>query len=79
MNWINVNDSIPEPYTIVWIYWRNNEVLLGCRVNNEGDPTQNWYSFDDEKCKWANFWLPIESGNLDKPNKPENTITLSLS
>ncbi len=31
MKWNNVKDSLPEPFEVVWIYWRDREVLLGCR------------------------------------------------
>jgi len=70
MDWISVGSSIPVPFQVVWIYWKDVEVLLGCRIDDDWIASEDWYSFDDEKCGWARFWLPIESGNLDKPSNP---------
>ncbi len=76
MEWINVKDCLPKPFEVVWIYWRDREVLLGCRVyvgneETECDPSEGWYSFDDDKCKWSNFWLRVDSSTLDKPLPPK--------
>jgi len=76
MNWIKVKDRLPEPFEVVWIYWRDREVLLGCRTyaddrdGSKYDPQEGWYSFEDEKCRWTNWWQRIDGSNLDKPDKP---------
>ena len=44
MNWTNVYDALPAPFEVVWIYWRNREVLLGCRVY-EDDPNGKKYGY----------------------------------
>jgi hypothetical protein len=74
--WISVKDRIPNPFEVVWIYWRDREVLLGCRtyVDVEAikcEPSEGWYSFEDEKCRWTNYWQPINAMSLDKPSKPD--------
>lgn len=72
--WINVKDSIPSPFQVVWIYWRDREVVLGCRIVElaEGDnPSEEWYSFDHEMCRWTHWWQPVSSSNWDKPKKPQ--------
>jgi hypothetical protein len=76
MEWVNVKDSLPEPWTVVWIYWRDREVLLGCRTyegreSKECDPTEGWYSFDYEKCRHTNWWMPINGSSYDKPPSPD--------
>jgi len=74
MGWTSVKDELPKPFEVVWIYWRNREVLLGCRVY-EGEeaikcePSEGWYSFEDQKCRWTNFWMKVED-SLDKPDFP---------
>lgn len=77
MNWTNVKDTLPDPFEVVWIYWRNREVLLGCRVY-EDDPngkkygsSEGWYSFEDEKCRWNHYWMSVKDSGLDKPDPPE--------
>ena len=76
MNWINVKDSLPNPFEVVWIYWRDKEVLLGCRtyeddpVGEKYEPPEGWYSFEDEKCRWTHYWMPIHK-SLDQPNPPQ--------
>ncbi len=79
MKWINVKDELPKPFEVVWIYWRDREVLFGCRtyIDEEQekyncDPSEGWYSFEDEKCRWTNWWKRIDSSNLDKPDKPND-------
>lgn len=73
--WISVKDDLPKPFEVVWIYWRDREILLGCRTY-EGEeaikcePSEGWYSFEDEKCKWTHWWQRVDSSNLDKPNRP---------
>lgn len=76
MNWINVKDDLPNPFEVVWIYWRDTEVLLGCRTyqGDEAircDPAEGWYSFEDDKCRWTHYWQRVDGGNLDKPEKPK--------
>lgn len=77
MEWISVKDKLPDPFEVVWIYWRDKEVLLGCRTydGHEAvicDPSEGWYSFQDDKCRWTHFWQKVNSMNLDKPNPPSN-------
>jgi hypothetical protein len=72
MNWINVKDRLPKPFELVWIYWRNRDVLLGCRVyegkqENEQPPDQGWYSIDDDKCRNTIWW---QYYRIDKPEPP---------
>lgn len=80
MKWINVKQDLPKPFEVVWIFWRDREVLLGCRTyedDPEGlkyDPSEGWYSFEDEKGRWTNFWQRVDSSNLDKPKSPHETI-----
>lgn len=75
MSWIKVTDDLPNPFEVVWIYWRDREVLLGCRtyIGKEEficDPAEGWYSFEDQKCRWTNFWKRIDDSCLDKPDPP---------
>lgn len=76
MKWISVYESLPDPFDVVWIYWRDREVLMGCRtyVGEEAIkccPTEGWYSFEDMKCRWTNWWMPINGSNFqDKPDPP---------
>lgn len=75
MSWKNVNHSLPKPYEVVWIYWRDREVTLGCRIYYEEDainchPSEGWYSFDYDKCRWTLWWMYVKE-SLDKPNPPE--------
>jgi len=77
MNWTHVNDSLPDPFEVIWIYWRDREVLLGCRtyVGEEAIrciPSEGWYSFEYEKCRWAHYWQRVSEMNLDKPDKPKD-------
>lgn len=70
--WIKVTDHLPKPFEIVWAYWRDREVLLACRVYEGEDylyceHSEGWYSLEDEKCKWANYW---QYYRIDKPEKP---------
>ena len=74
-NWISVKYELPKPFEVVWVYWRDKEVLLACRTY-EGEeefkcePCEGWYSFEDEKCRWVNWWIRVDRSNLDKPNHP---------
>lgn len=76
MQWINVEHELPKPFEVVWIFWRNREVLLGCRIY-QGDealrcpPSEGWYSFEDEKCRWTHCWQRVNGVNLDKPEIPK--------
>lgn len=66
MQWISVTERLPAPFQVVWIYWRDKEVLLGCRVNAEGsEPHENWYSFEDVKCRWTHWWMPVTEASYD--------------
>lgn len=76
MEWINVKDSMPEPWDVVWIYWRNQEVLLGCKTYEGAEyrncsPSEGWYSFEHEKCRGTNWWLPVTRASFDKPDAPK--------
>ena len=77
MEWISVKERLPDPWQVVWIYWRDREVLLGCRTyereeEKQCDSTEGWYSFEDEKCKWTNWWMQINASSFDKPSPPQN-------
>lgn len=66
--WTNVKDDLPEQFEVVWVYWKNQEIVLGCRCMEESYPNTGWYSFAHEKIRWADFWMRIKS--LDKPSPP---------
>lgn len=72
MVWMNVKDSMPKPYEVFWIYWRDREVLLGCITDawDDSHPEWGWYSFEDEKCKWAFHWQRVDRINFDNPKPP---------
>jgi hypothetical protein len=68
--WIKVTDKLPKLFENVWIYYRDREVLIGYRTYQgkhtiECPANEGWYSIEDEKCRWTNYWKPIE-----KPNPP---------
>ncbi len=75
MDWISVYNELPKPWEVVWIYWRDREVLLGCRTY-EGDEEkkcpsdEGWYSFSDQKCRWTKYWQRVDASNFDEPNPP---------
>lgn len=74
--WISVKEKLPNPFEIVWIYWRDREILLGCRTYTgeeaiKCDPSEGWYSFEDDKCRWNHWWQRVDGSNLDKPKLPE--------
>lgn len=73
-DWISVNTRLPELFEVVWIYWRDREVLLGFRCddqhNIENDPESGWYSIEDEKSKWCKWWMPVRCSPFDKPLAP---------
>jgi len=71
MKWISVKDRLPELFEIVWIYWRDREVLLGCQTANDGEPEDCWYSFDDEKCRYTNWWMSHKDWPIDPPAPPQ--------
>lgn len=72
--WVNVKDRLPKPMQKVWIYWRDREVVMGRRIY-EGEeelnqpPEEGWYSFEDDKCRWTNWWMP-----LNKPKPPQDIM-----
>ncbi len=68
--WKSVYNELPEPFEIVWIYWRDREVLLGCRTADDCEPNECWYSFEDEKCKGTSWWMSNKDAGCDKPNPP---------
>ena len=76
MKWINVVDELPKPFEVVWVYWRNREVLLACKTYTEEDQKKyncelewGWYSFEDEKTGSASLWMRVED-SLDEPKPP---------
>lgn len=74
--WISVKEDLPKPFEVVWIRWRDKEVLLGCRtyMGEEAiqcDPSEGWYSFEDEKSGWTHQWARVGSSTLDKPYPPK--------
>lgn len=73
MVWINVKNELPKAFEVVWIYWKDRQVLLACRTYEpfEYEPSEGWYSFEDDKCKWAHWWQRVDSYNIDKPNRPD--------
>lgn len=70
MKWVNVYEGLPRLYYVVWIYTKQREVLLGCRIDPDCDPDCGWYSFADEECKQIDFWLPIRENTLERPDVP---------
>jgi len=71
--WTNVKDRLPKPMERVWIYWRDNEVVVGFRTYQgkeeiEQPPNEGWYSLEHDKCRWTNWWMPIE---IPEPPKVE--------
>ena len=71
--WISVKDHLPDLLELVWIYWRDREVDLGCRTDAHYDlhnqPSWGWYSFQDQKGGWAHWWQPIKVNINFKPEK----------
>jgi hypothetical protein len=70
--WTSVYNELPKPFEVVWIFWRDREVLLGCHTyeHGEGEPNEGWYSFEDEKCRWTHWWQRVCASNLDGPKEP---------
>lgn len=69
--WISVKDRLPKPFEIVWIYWRDETVVLGFRSYTgkehlECPPDEGWYSYEYEKSRWTKWWMP-----LDRPDPPK--------
>lgn len=76
MKWISVYERLPDNDTPVWIYWKNREVLIGQytytgREKLECDPTEGWFSFEDNKYRYNSWWMPIgpkpEPPNIELP------------
>lgn len=67
MNWISVKDRLPDQWEPCWIFWRDREVVVGCRTYkpNEYDPCEGWYEYEN-KVRNAHWWMP-----LVKPEPPE--------
>lgn len=82
MKWFKVQDKLPDPWDVVWVYWRNREVLLGCRTY-EGEeaikcpPEEGWYSFSDEKCRWTHWWMPVTRQSYEPPEPPNEEKTFA--
>ena len=74
MEWIKVTASVPRPFEVVWIFWRNREVLLGCKTDDieHCEPHEGWYSFKDENRKWTDYWMRVSSSSIDKPQPPKD-------
>src|SRR5580692_8071363 len=75
-SWTNVNERLPDGSQLVWIYWRDREVLLGFKVDHDCDPEWGWYSLEDDKCKWTKYWRPIEGSEKMTYAKPNITDVL---
>lgn len=71
MEWISVEDRLPDLFEIVWIYWRNREVILGCKTASDCEANECWYSFDDEKCRFTDFWMSHKDHPIDPPEAPK--------
>lgn len=70
MEWISVEDRLPQLNEPVWIYWRNREVVIGWKTTLQGEPSEGWYSFHGgDKCRWAKWWMPIDLKNKPEPPK----------
>lgn len=76
MEWISVRDRLPKTDEPVWIYWRDRDVVIGWytlygeereRKIQQDLQHEEWYSWEYEKCRWTNWWMPIG----DKPSVPE--------
>ncbi len=81
MTWISVENELPKPFEVVWIYWRDKEVLLGCRTYQDAEHydcevSEGWYSFDYEKGRWTNYWQRVSASNLDKPDPPNSQLPI---
>jgi len=72
MEWIHVNEKLPPLHCPVWIYWRDREVLIGYRVYEGENPSDAWYSVEDGKMRWANYWMPISEEYLHQLSKNKN-------
>lgn len=71
MKWIKVEDQRPEPFTLIWLYWRDREVAYGYYMYNDSEfipdePSEGYYSLEHEKSRWVTHWMPIE-----RPEPPE--------
>lgn len=74
MEWISVKDKLPKPDEPVWIYWKDRDVLIGWRTYHGLEaflcpPSEGWYSWEDEKCRWVNWWMPIDNKPLPPKEK----------
>ena len=70
--WISVLDRLPDFEEPVWVYWKDSEVLIGWRIykreeTQRANPYEGWYSWEDNKYRWASWWMPIEP----KPEPPK--------
>lgn len=76
--WVNVKNGLPEPFEVVWLYWRNREVILGCRTYTGDEEIrcpadEGWYSFEDQKGGWCDFWMRLED-SVDEPDPPKELL-----
>jgi len=67
MKWISVRQRLPKPFHPVWIFHKDNEVIIGYRalLINSRSPEEGWFTFTDNNVVWTNYWMP-----LVKPNPP---------
>ena len=67
--WISVYDRVPKEFEIVWVFWRDREVVIGYQTLSPKEgyhPDEHWYSLENEKERWAKYWMPIK-----RPKKPK--------
>jgi hypothetical protein len=69
-DWISVKDRLPNLKEIVWIYWRDQEVLLGCKAYETNEPQHGWYSFGHMKARYTRWWMYHEDCPFAPPNPP---------
>ena len=73
MEWISVEDRLPEPLETIWISNGNGWTTLGCRTSIDGDGNWHWaetngiiYEEDGKivsECESddldVNLWMPL--------------------
>ena len=58
--WISVYDSLPDPDTLVWVYWKDKEVRIAYHIDMaHAPPNQGWHSIDSRKIRWTSYWMPM--------------------
>lgn len=72
MEWISVKYRLPEQDEPVWIWWRSRELVIGWKTHQNGEPSENWYSYHGgDKERWATHWMPIDLKQRPQPPKKE--------